>query len=299
MIDPRALKTFLAVCRQGSISAAARWLNISQPSVSVTIAQLEAGLAGSLFERGRLGITLTPAGQALRRRAEMMETLLSEASEAVALALRGVRGPLRIGGTPGALVSLVPAAIAAIERDERMALTVIEAADARLTDLLRRGEIEVAIVTTALDPTPEDIEERSILRDPFSLIVGSAHADIGSTISLRDVAGSGWGWVLPQAAGAFHRQIDALFIAAERPLPVDVIRCDSLLTSKAIVRRGSRVTILPRGIVADELVMGTLRAVAIAEASMTRTIGIRTVAGRTLSPLADQFVAAVSAVYEI
>ncbi|WP_267347169.1 LysR family transcriptional regulator, partial [Sphingomonas sp. GM_Shp_2] len=37
MIDPRLLRTFLAVSREGSISGAARRLNISQPSVSVAI----------------------------------------------------------------------------------------------------------------------------------------------------------------------------------------------------------------------------------------------------------------------
>src|ERR1700712_789452 len=85
MIDPRVLRTYLAVCREGSISAAARQLNISQPSVSVAIAQLEQKLGGSLFERGRQGIVLTAAGRALMRRAEMMEVLLLDAEEAVAL----------------------------------------------------------------------------------------------------------------------------------------------------------------------------------------------------------------------
>jgi DNA-binding transcriptional LysR family regulator len=42
MIDPRALRTFHEVCRAGSITGAARALNISQPSVSSAIALLEA-----------------------------------------------------------------------------------------------------------------------------------------------------------------------------------------------------------------------------------------------------------------
>ena len=293
MIDPRILRTFLAVCREGSISGAARWLNISQPSVSVAIAQLERSLGGGLFERGRQGISRTPAGEALLRRAEMMEVLLADAEEAVALARTGIRGPLRIGGTPGALVSLVPSAIARMERADHMALTVIEQADAQLTDLLRRGEIEVAVVTTRLEPPPSDMIERSIARDPFSLIVGRAHAHLGPVVSLKEVASLGW--VLPQAAGAFHRQIDALFLAAETTLPADVIRCDSLLTSKAIVRRGKRVTVLPRGVVEAELSMGLLRAIPIADVPITRTIGIRTLAGRQLSELGSQFVAAIVA----
>lgn len=293
MIDPRLLRTYLAVCRAGSISGAARELNISQPSVSVAIAQLERSLGCSLFERGRQGIAPTAGGQALLRRAEMMEVLLADAEQSVALAQAGVRGPLRIGGTPGALVSLVPAAIARMERVDHMALTVIERADAMLTDLLRRGEIEVAVVTTGIEAPPEGIDERSIARDPFSLIVGRAHADLGPSVSLGEVASLGW--VLPQAAGAFHRQIEALFLAAEASLPADVIRCDSLLTSKAIVRKGSRVTVLPRGVVEAELAMGLLRAIPISGVSITRSIGIRTVSDRQLSDLGRQFVEAITA----
>jgi LysR family transcriptional regulator, regulator of abg operon len=282
MIDPRVLRTFLAVGREGSISGAARRLNISQPSVSVAIAQLEQGLGASLLDRGRQGIRLTDAGAALMRRAEMMEGLLRDAEEAVALARQGVRGPLRIGGTPGALVSLVPDAVARMERGARMALHIVERADAQLNDLLRRGEIEVAVVTTGIEAPPDDIAERSIVRDPFALIVGRAHDALGPSISLADVAHLGW--VLPQLAGAFHRQIEA-----------DVIRCDSLLTSKAIVRQGARVTVLPHGVVAAELSIGVLRAIRLTGLEVNRSIGIRTLASRPLSDLGEQFVVAITA----
>ena len=295
MLDPRLLRTFLTVCRERSISAAARKLNISQPSVSVAIAQLERTLDGPLFTRGRQGIALTPPGEALLRRAQQMDALLVDAEEAVRLARRGVHGPLRIGGTPGALVSLVPAAISRMEGGDQMSLHIIEQSDAQLTELLRAGEIEVAVVTTGLGMPPEDIEERSIARDPFALIVGRAHNALGPRISLRDVAD--FGWVLPQAAGAFHRQIEALFIAAETPIPDDVIRCDSLLTSKDIIRRTARVTILPRGVVAAELNMGLLRALPIVDAAVTRSVGIRTLRTSTLSDLGRRFADAVQAAH--
>lgn len=291
MIDSRVLRTFLAICREGSISGAARQLNISQPSVSVAIAQLEQQLGSSLFDRGRRGTALTEAGKVLMQRAEMLEALLRDAEEAVALTRQGVRGPLRIGGTPGALVSLVPAAIGRMAQADHMALQIIERSDMQLTDMLRRGQIEVAVVTTGIEPPPDDIEERSIARDPFALIVGRTHDALGPNVSLAQIASMGW--VLPHAGGAFRRQVDALFLAAETPLPVDVIHCDSLLTSMAIVRRGPRVTVLPRGVAAAELSMGVLRAIPIVDAQISRSIGIRTLAGQRLSDLAAQFVTAI------
>jgi DNA-binding transcriptional LysR family regulator len=102
-------------------------------------------------------------------------------------------------------------------------------------------------------------------------------------------------WVLPAAAGAFRRQLDALFLAAEVPLPLDVVRCDSLLTTKAIVSGGTHVTILPDDVVAAECASGTLRAIPLVDAPVNRTIGVRRLAGAPQSAAADAIVAAMRA----
>jgi LysR family transcriptional regulator, regulator of abg operon len=294
MIDPRALRTYLAVCREKSISGAARVLNISQPSVSVTISQLEHQLDATLFERARTGIRLTPAGEVLLRRAEAMEGLLREAHTEVALAKQGVQGPLRVGGTPGALVSLVPVAVNALERAGlRFALQIVERTDSALLELLRSREIEIAFVTTGLELPPDDIEEHSIARDPFDLIVGRQNDHLPATLSLKDARDLRW--VLPAAGGGFRRQIDALFIAAEVPGPVEVVRCDSLLTTKAIVRDGMRVTILPRRVVSAELSIGVLRAIRLEQVTTERTVGVRTLRGVPLSDVAQRMLASLAA----
>lgn len=292
MIDPRALRTFLAVCRANSISGGARLLNISQPSVSNAIAQLEQSVGVALFERSRTGISLTPEGEVLLRRAEAMEGLLNGAVEELRLTRQGVAGPLRVGGTPGALVSLLPAAVRTLEAQlgeaqaGSFALHAVERADSDLATLLRQGEIELAFVTTGIETPPDDLEEMTFSQDPFALIVGRANEHLPSEISLRDVMTMRF--VLPEAVGAFRRQIDALFMAADVPVPQDCIRCDSLLTTKAIVRGSSRATILPMQVAAAELSIGVLRAITIKEAVFPRSIGVRRVKGARLSRLAEQ-----------
>lgn len=284
MIDPRAIRTFLAVVRSNSISGGARLLNISQPSVSNAIAQLEQTLGVSLFERSRSGILLTPEGEALLRRAESIDSLLRDAEAEVKLASAGVAGPLRVGGTPGALVSLLPDAVRRLEEQfGQFALHVVERPDHDLAAMLHRGEIELAFVTTGIEEPPEGIEERTFSRDPFALIVGRQNDHLPARVSLREM--KAMRWVLPEARGAFRRQIDALFMAANVPAPQDIIRCDSLLTTKAMVRGSRRVTILPMQVASAELSIGVLRAIAIEEAQFPRAIGVRQVAGRRLSRL--------------
>jgi DNA-binding transcriptional LysR family regulator len=65
--SPRALLIFEAAARCGSCSAAAREFNLTQPSVSRNIAQLEAELATTLFIRKPTGLVLTGDGQRLYR----------------------------------------------------------------------------------------------------------------------------------------------------------------------------------------------------------------------------------------
>lgn len=287
MIDPRAIRTFLAVVRSNSISGGARSLNISQPSVSNAIAQLEQALGVSLFERSRSGILLTAEGEALLRRAESIDSLLRDAEAEVKLASTGVLGPLRVGGTPGALVSLLPDAVRSLEaRIGRFTLHVVERPDHDLAAMLHRGEIELAFVTTGIEQPPEGIEERTFSRDPFALIVGRQNDHLPARLSLKTMMATRW--VLPEARGAFRRQIDALFMAADIPVPQDIIRCDSLLTTKAIVRGSQRVTILPMQVASAELSIGVLRAIAIEEAEFSRSIGVRRLAAGRLSRLAAE-----------
>lgn len=287
-LDPRALIVFEQVCLSGSISAAARALAVSQPSVSQTIALLESRLGVALLKRTSTGIELTREGQALRIKASALSMVLRDAREVVERAASGVSGTIRIGGTPGALVSLVPRALRLLDQArEVFDLSVIEASDEALSDMLRLREIEIALVTTGITSMRDEFIEWTVAEDPFALIVGRAHADLPNSISLGSI--SSLPWVLPRVGGGFQKQIQSLFISQQCSEPKNVVRCDSLLTTKAIVRKTSRVTILPRHVVEAELSVGVLRAIEIQNVTFNRQVGIRALANSDLSPLATRF----------
>lgn len=85
--DLRALEIFLAVCDAGAMAAAARSLDMSQPAVSLAVAELERKTGTTLFDRAVRPLALTPAGGMLRQRASL---LLSEARQ-IAPLLREVK----------------------------------------------------------------------------------------------------------------------------------------------------------------------------------------------------------------
>lgn len=91
-----AMETFVYVVETGSFSAAARRLNIGQPAVSKTIAQLENRLAVRLLLRSTRGLTPTEAGLAFFERAKRAIEEANEADNAARGAASGLTGSLRI-----------------------------------------------------------------------------------------------------------------------------------------------------------------------------------------------------------
>lgn len=91
-----AMETFVYVVETGSFSAAAKRLNVGQPAVSKTIAQLEARLAVRLLLRSTRGLTPTEAGLAFFDRAKRAIEEANEADNAARGAASGLTGNLRI-----------------------------------------------------------------------------------------------------------------------------------------------------------------------------------------------------------
>jgi DNA-binding transcriptional LysR family regulator len=89
-----AMETFVYVVETGSFSAAARRLNIGQPAVSKTIAQLEARLSVRLLLRSTRGLTPTEAGLAFFERSKRAIEEADEADNAARGAASGLSGNL-------------------------------------------------------------------------------------------------------------------------------------------------------------------------------------------------------------
>ncbi|KIH83386.1 LysR family transcriptional regulator [Pseudomonas batumici] len=91
-----AMETFVCVVETGSFSAAARRLDVGQPAVSKTVAQLEARLGTRLLLRSTRGLTPTEAGAAFFERAKRAIEEADEAELAARGAGAGLRGTLRV-----------------------------------------------------------------------------------------------------------------------------------------------------------------------------------------------------------
>src|SRR5215208_3596898 len=114
MLDVTRLRVLDAVARHGSVTAAARELHYSQPSVSHHLARLESETGAQLLQRVGRGIRLTEAGRLLAdRAAEIIGRI--EAADAELTAHVGLTaGRVRLAGFSSAIGSLAPLAAAAL-----------------------------------------------------------------------------------------------------------------------------------------------------------------------------------------
>ena len=96
-MDIRVMEYYLAVVREGNISAAAQALHISQPGLSRQMQDLEEELGVILFERGSRRIRLTEEGTILRRRAEEMVHLMQITEGEISRVHHNISGEIHIG----------------------------------------------------------------------------------------------------------------------------------------------------------------------------------------------------------
>ena len=141
--DWNLARTFLAVADEGSLSAAARALGQTQPTISRQIAALEAALGITLFERTGRSVALTPAGVDLLDHVRTM----SGGADMVMLAASGnsqsIEGQVRITASELMSGHILPPLLADLRR-QAPALDIQLVADNGMRDLMRR-EADIAI----------------------------------------------------------------------------------------------------------------------------------------------------------
>lgn len=142
-LDWNQLKAFLQTAQTGSLSAAARKLGLTQPTLSRQVAAIEQQMGVTLFERVGKAMVLTPTGLDLLEHARAM----GAAAEALGLAASGrsqaVGGVVSVSATDAVATYLLPPIVQRLRAQEPGIAVEVISSNA-LSDLLRR-EADIAI----------------------------------------------------------------------------------------------------------------------------------------------------------
>ena len=151
-MDVLTMQYFLAVTREGTISAAAQTLHVAQPSLSRQMKELEAEVGAALFVRGNRKITLTEEGMILRKRAEEMVRLMQLTKDEISQVKNHLSGSIRIGAGESHTfhyLSRTASELAAEHPDIRVHVTSGDTQD--LMEELNNGLIDFALVFSEPD----------------------------------------------------------------------------------------------------------------------------------------------------
>lgn len=189
------LRVLREVAERGSFSAAARSLGYTQSAVSRQIAALESAAGRRLFERGREGVRLTPAGGRLLTRAT---TVLAELDAARReLAGTANTGPVRVGAFASAAASFVPSALAVLAH-EGFAVTLREGSTPALVRALRAGALDLAVLAASPPFRPFDdgappLPTETLAEAELRVAVGPGHPFAArASVDITELEGQQW-----------------------------------------------------------------------------------------------------------
>ena len=181
------LRYIVAVARERHFGRAAEACFVSQPTLSVAVKKLEEELGVMLFERNQNDVAATPVGADVIAQAQRV---LDEAGAIRELAKHGrdpLSGSLRLGViysiAPYLLPALVPRMIRAAPR---MPLVLEENFTMRLLDMLKRGDLDVALLAQPFsDP---GLMMQPVYDEPFMVALPAGHAwSARKTIAAADL----------------------------------------------------------------------------------------------------------------
>lgn len=245
-MNTRHARMILAILREGSFTAAAKALNITQPTLSQTVRQIETQLGDPIFVRGKTPLSLTPAGSLYVQAARRMVQTQTQLEEALSLLHGKATGTLRLGLMHQRSAELLPQIIGDFSAAyPGVHLQVFERSIDDLEHLLLREEIDMALITN--DRQHPRLEYRQIASEEIVLLAGkqtelAKRTVSGATIGLREAAQEHF--VMPMAYSPRYRYFDELLHSCNMQ-PDIYLQCDNISTAMRSCARANLVMLAP------------------------------------------------------
>ncbi|MGB1890408.1 MAG: LysR family transcriptional regulator [Candidatus Latescibacterota bacterium] len=275
------LRYFMAVARTGGFTPAAREMNVTQPTVSSGISELERVLNTQLFNRDSRHVELTGEGRLLMNYALQIEDLLDEMGEKLERGDMGPGGGFRFGAIDAAIIYLLPEILKRYMRENPGVELSAQVAPSRyLVDDLLTNRSEFAVIS--LPYSHPKIATMPLCADRMPLVVGGDHRFARqSRVNLEDVVKEP---LLLFHADSVSRKIVDERLAEAGLQPGRVMEMRSPEAMRKLVEAGVGISFLPERVVAESVARGDLCKVEVRGVSFTRDIGIAWRRGRYFGP---------------
>lgn len=286
----RALEAFCAVYEEGSFTAAARRLGLSQPTVSSHVRSLEEDLGAPVFDRMARESQPTRAAHVLYRHARKLLDLAGEMAEEMDRFLHGLQGHLQVGASTIPGEYWLPARIGRFHGLHPEIEVTLEIHDTRaVLDRVLDGRVELGVVGARMEDGHLDFRELAV--DRLTLVTSPGPRWEGrrelTADELRTVPfvlrepGSGTRHMFEEALGGLGISLGELRVVAE---------LGSTTAVREAIKAGMGVSVLSRLAASADVETGLLREVTVRGlGSMERSLFAVVHTERALSPLGQTF----------
>ena len=238
----RDIRLFVAAYEERSFTAAALRESATQSGVSQHIRNLEESFGVRLFLRDKGRVVPTPAGDSYYRRCIEVLRAHDAASRAVKSYAAGLEGEIVVGLMPTMTrCTLAPALADFVERHPNIAVRVVEGYSASLTQMVRAGELDFAIVPAF--PGAPGLKSRLFLRTP-EVLVSRAGSPLEHMAPIRLADLGPLRLVLPSKLNT--RRLTLETYCASNGVEIErVLELDAMLGTLDFVARTDWIAVLP------------------------------------------------------
>ena len=286
-MDLKQIHYFIALFEDGSVTRAAKRLNIVQPALSMQISKLEAELHQPLFERGPHGMTPTDAARLMYRLYVPIIRDIEHAREQLSRSDVIVTGRVALGMVSSEAESVLPESLATFNAlFPQVEVSVADGFSARLIDAVEAGRMDAAVINKPRGRL--SLDTRSLLDEEMVLVTSVIHGrpmpDAVDLAELGDLE-----LVLPTRRNGLRGVLDAALLNADIVIKPK-FEIDLLNTIVQFVEQSNVATILPRVVVQRKVDDGLLRAYRIASPEIVRHIVCVSHPKRPLSPATNALI---------
>jgi DNA-binding transcriptional LysR family regulator len=295
-IELRLLRCALALAEQKNFVRAAQALQMSQPSLSRNIQEIERRVGTQLFERAAGGVVPTDAGKIMLEQAREVVARSADLDREMDL-LRGLeKGELSIGAGTYPSAMLVDRAVVRLVRSHPAIRLQIQTDNReKLLPLLRKRELDLAVLIVGSAENDPELHITRLNQHRGYFVVRSGHPLLASKgeLTLQSIL------KFPAVmASRVPTSILKQFLIGEMGNSTNhfpaksfpAIACESVAMMKMIVTETDAVTILPMNVVSAEVRSGQLVVLSLVPPFLQVDFGIVRLAHRSLSPLGETFV---------
>jgi LysR family pca operon transcriptional activator len=283
------LRAVDAIDTHRSLLKASAALGLSQPALSKNLQELEETLALRAFERHSRGVTPTPAGAVVIAAARRILAELRRLDEELDRLARPGGGTVALGALPVAATGVLPGALTLLKAAHpELGVRLQQGRTEELLPLLAAGEIDLIVGRLYAPPAPDGFEREALWTEPISILARVQHPLFAAgRISVDDLRR--YDLVLPTVTQRVGQEIETL-LAALGLAPTASLRSSSYGFIREMLHGSDLLSVMPRLMMAGDLVRGTLGIVPLPIAAADRPAGLILPRGRVLPDAGQAFV---------